>query len=68
MPCVPNSYFYLRKMCIMQEIFKPGTHRPVAGACLVSYNHFHPGVYVRVYECVYAPEAINYHWCDFDFI
>ena len=38
-----------------QTVVKPGVRRPVAGAHLVSCNHFD----ARMSECVYAPEALN---------
>ena len=37
-------------------LFKPGAHKPVAGAHLVSYNHF----CLQKYACVYVRMCVGH--------
>ena len=51
-------------------VFKPGAHRPVAGARLVSYNCFCVDVCMCVCLCVCPPPRLlitsSMMWCDID--
>ena len=58
------------RCCVIENfnstVIKPGVHRPMAAACLVSYDCFCADVCMCGYVCmcVSTPEAINKQWHD----